>query len=300
MKQDYRATGRVRGSIGNSLMSAAACAAALFGCTLSASAQDADDCIAQEQVPLCGFVWNDLNNNGEQDAGEPGMVVKVYVSFGANPYDPATDLYTETDSNGFYSIGLDADSAGASLDYKVYVVVPAGAEASPADSTGDDLDSDGFSVLTPTAVLSSASVTVTGPLQKFDIDFGISTSSQPQPGTGTPGYWKNHPQAWEGVDTIMIGGVSYDRDFAIAALGKITKDKTTTMFSSLVSAKLNVMIGNDPSCVADTIAAADAWMKLHPLGTNVAGSSAAWQLGEPLHKLMDSYNNGLLCAPHRN
>ena len=36
-----------------------------------------------------------------------------------------------------------------------------------------------------------------------------------------------------------------------------------------------------------------------PVGSNVAASSAAWVAGEPLHKQMDAYNNGLLCAPHR-
>jgi hypothetical protein len=40
-------------------------------------------------------------------------------------------------------------------------------------------------------------------------------------------------------------------------------------------------------------------MMAHPVGSNVAGSSPAWTAGEPLHITMDNYNNGLLCAPHR-
>jgi hypothetical protein len=36
-----------------------------------------------------------------------------------------------------------------------------------------------------------------------------------------------------------------------------------------------------------------------PVGKNVAASSPAWTIGDPLHVLLDSYNNGLLCAPHR-
>ena len=78
------------------------------------------------------------------------------------------------------------------------------------------------------------------------------------------------------------------------------KDKTTTMFSSLVPAMLNVMIQNDGSCINDTIKLADAWMaKWGPVGSGVAASSYAWSVGEPLHQTMDAYNNGLLCAPHR-
>src|SRR5262245_49481437 len=77
--------------------------------------------------------------------------------------------------------------------------------------------------------------------------------------------------------------------------------RTTTMFSSLVSAKLNVLIGNDSSCVASTIAAADAWMTQYgPVGNHVEAASLAWKVGEPLHRLMDNYNNGMLCAPHRD
>jgi hypothetical protein len=119
-----------------------------------------------------------------------------------------------------------------------------------------------------------------------------------QPGTGTPGYWKNHPEAWP-VASITVGGLTYTKAEAIAWLGKVGKDKSTTMFSSLVPAMLNILIGNDGSCVTPTIAAANVWMAAHPVGSGVAGGSAAWAAGEPLHIIMDNYNNGLLCAPHR-
>jgi hypothetical protein len=83
-------------------------------------------------------------------------------------------------------------------------------------------------------------------------------------------------------------------------MGRVGKDKTTTMFAQLVAAKLSVMIGNDGSCVNPTIAAADMWMATYgPVGSNVAGGSAAWAAGAPLEQTLDSYNNGLLCAPHR-
>ena len=131
-------------------------------------------------------------------------------------------------------------------------------------------------------------------------DFGFFTPSVQQPGTGTPGYWKNHPEAWP-VSTITVGGVTYTKAEAIAWLKKVGKDKTTTMFSSLVPAMLNVLIGNDGSCVSSTIIAANAWMAAYgPVGSNVAASSDAWTVGEPMHRQMDDYNNGLLCAPHRD
>ena len=50
----------------------------------------------------------------------------------------------------------------------------------------------------------------------------------------------------------------------------VGKDKTTTMFSSLVSAKLNVLVGNDSSCVSSTITDADAWMATYgPVGKGI-------------------------------
>lgn len=120
-----------------------------------------------------------------------------------------------------------------------------------------------------------------------------------QPGTGTTGYWKTHAEAWP-VDSITVGGISYTKAAAIALLGSVSKDKTTLMFSSLVSAKLSVMIGNYSVCVDGSIGAGDDWMATYgPVGKNVLASSPAWVIGEPIQIQLDSYNNGLLCAPHR-
>jgi hypothetical protein len=128
----------------------------------------------------------------------------------------------------------------------------------------------------------------------------IDVDGDGQPGTGTPGYWKNHPEAWP-VDEITIGGLIYSKDQAIPLMKEDKHDKTTTMFRSLVAAKLNVLIGNDSSCIAETIAAADEWMVTYgPVGSDVKANSAAWKEGEPLYLMLDDYNNGLLCAPSRD
>jgi hypothetical protein len=51
--------------------------------------------------------------------------------------------------------------------------------------------------------------------------------------------------------------------------------------------------------VQSTIDAANLWMATYwPLGS-VHAASYAWKVGEPLHRQMDNYNNGMLCAPHR-
>jgi hypothetical protein len=228
-----------------------------------------------------GRVFNDANNNGMQDAGESGIeFVKIYVY--ADGPDP---IPGETGPGGFYFVGTGGPTVSA--------LIPTGTQASPPNVGDDAFDSDGV----PDGAGFSVATGV-GANGVCTADFGFFTPSATQPGTGTPGYWKNHPEAWP-VSSITVGGQTYTKAEAIAWLGKVGKDKSTTMFSSLVPAMLNILIGNDGSCVNATIVAANLWMAAHPVGSNVAGGSDAWAAGEPLHVTLDNYNNGLLCAPHR-
>lgn len=123
------------------------------------------------------------------------------------------------------------------------------------------------------------------------------------PGTGTPGYWKNHPDAWP-VETIDIGGITYTKAEARAILkSRVKEDMTIVMFKSLVAAKLNVLIGNDDSCIWSDIQAGDLWLMDYPLGSGVeaGGELSPWRVGEPIHLMLDDYNNGLLdCADLRD
>jgi hypothetical protein len=132
---------------------------------------------------------------------------------------------------------------------------------------------------------------------RTDADFGYRVTP---PGTATIGYWKNHPTAWP-VTTIKIGNVVYTRDQAIALFDTPSRgDKTIDLFKQLVASKLSLLAGNNPSCIYSTIASADAWMAAHPPGSNVSSSSSAWTTASPWHTQLDNYNNGQLCAPHRD
>ena len=268
----------------------AALAAALLPlASVAATPAAAQDASCASAGTVCGLVWNDTNNNGIQDAGELG-IANAPVTLGS--------MVTSTNGDGFYYFRVDPGS------YTLAVEIPVGMQPSPYHMGGDvALDSDGVADgINSVAVMTLAGST----FADANTDFGFSLVPPPvpppvtSPGTGTPGYWKNHPEAWP-VSGITVAGVTYTRDEAIAWLNKVGKDRTITMFSSLVPAMLNVLIGNDDSCVASTIEAADAWMaKYGPLGSNVRASSFAWGVGEPLHRQMDDYNNGMLCAPHRN
>ena len=266
----------------------AALAAALLPLASIAAAPASAQSTCQSSGTVCGFVFNDTNGNGIQDAGETGIPgVKVTL---LDNTTLALIAETETGPDGVYSF-FTTDGT-----FTISVQTPIGKSPSPVNQGGDDtIDSDGKDDGGGHSVAHDVVVVFDNP----NTDFGFVTSAALNPGTGTPGYWKNHPDAWP-VQKITIGGFEYTKAEAISWLNKVGKDKTTTMFSSLVPAILNVMIGNDGSCINSTIAQAQTWMATYgPVGSGVAASSQAWVLGEPLHQKMDAYNNGLSCAPHR-
>jgi hypothetical protein len=256
-------------------------------------------------IKLCGTVWNDVDGNGIQDDDtNPDPLVDSSVLSGVDVtlYSFVPDSMgghweagpsTVTGPEGNY-IFLDADVPDGT--YKVVVNVPAGMEPTLTGQGGDmTMDNDGVS-----DTLGAAAEVCLGPapcVPSQEFDFGFHPTGVVSPGTGTPGYWKNHTEVWSGV---TIGGVWYSSADASALMGKVSKDKTVSLFSQLVAAKLNVSIGNESSCIDGRIAQADAWLTTHPVGSGVAASSAAWQQIAAAHKDLDDYNNGRLCAPHRN
>jgi len=272
--------------------------------TGSASAQAACD---PEASNACGFVWNDENHNGIQDNGEKGIAdVTVTFTLASDPtvsYTTTTGICEGVDAYGnpasdftcgVYLIRLEPDTYNVTINP---TSISQGTSATTPNSpdAGEDADSDGEK---NTAGVSTVAGVVVEGYGIADNDFGFYTSAI-QVGTGTPGYWKNHPDDWP-VASIEMGGKTYSVDQAIDVLKKVSKDKAVTMFSSLLAAKLNLLSGTNPDCIDKTVVDANKWLTTYPIGTPVAGSSAAWALGEPLHKKMDAYNNGLDCAPHRN
>ncbi len=164
--------------------------------------------------------------------------------------------------------------------------------------------------LAPTSNKGSSDTLYTGYISDFEKQTLIKFDLEEEPGdlvgTGTPGYWKNHPEAWP-VEEITIGGIVYDKDLAIEQMSlPIKKDKWYTMFRTLVAAKLNVLNGT-PDIVADVIAAADQWMETyhHLLADGtlaiIRAKSDAWAEGSEYQSILDDYNNGLLeGAPSRD
>ncbi len=107
----------------------------------------------------------------------------------------------------------------------------------------------------------------------------------------TPGYWKNHPQAWP-EEAITVGGVTYTKDQAISLLSGNAKDATYKLTSHLIAAKLNAASGNyganDPATVWNLINSADAFLIGHPLGSNPVGAERNYALN--LKDSLDTFN----------
>jgi hypothetical protein len=77
-------------------------------------------------------------------------------------------------------------------------------------------------------------------------------------------------------------------------------DRTYQLAAQLAAAKLNVDCNlTDSSCVASAIAAADAWLCLHPVGSNVTANSKVWKDITATYNTLADYNSGLLCAAPR-
>jgi hypothetical protein len=108
----------------------------------------------------------------------------------------------------------------------------------------------------------------------------------------TQGFWKNHPEAWP--NGIEIGGVLYTQEQALEILSTPPKggDATYILAHQLIAAMLNELSGADTSVLGTTIADADAWLVLHPLGSNPRGPER--EEGIALATVLDEFNNGLL------
>jgi hypothetical protein len=100
------------------------------------------------------------------------------------------------------------------------------------------------------------------------------------------------------METIMLGCQTYTQTQAIAIMRHNTsQDKTYLLAQELIAAKLNVTCMNsDPSCASSLIAAADAWLCDHPIGSGVPGGSV-WNQIKATHSALAKYNTGKSCAP---
>ncbi len=229
------------------------------------------------------FVWDDLNGNGIQDSGEPG-IAGITVTLGG-----AASGSTTTDANGYYNFG--GLSAGS---YTVTVGTPAGYAASPSNQGGDSaLDSNG----------SPASVTLaTDASIDHTIDFGFVKLQGPSC-TYTQGYWKNHSEEWDNGekyvdagDTFYNSGKSYLEILNTPPKGGNAYLQLAHQFIA-ASLNANGTSGSGDSSVDAALAGAAAYFASAPAGIPTPSGSLRTQL-QAWATLLDNYNNGLIGPGH--
>ena len=145
---DWHSLGATPGADGNSQSDPYAVVLAAGG-----SNTTADFGYYREPASLGDFVWDDLDQDGIQAPGEPGVagvVVNLTITY---PNGAVVTLVDITDGNGAYRFAnllLDEDFDGAGAGEPTYAITfaaPSGYLASPANQGGDDAaDSDGTSV----------------------------------------------------------------------------------------------------------------------------------------------------------
>lgn len=110
------------------------------------------------------------------------------------------------------------------------------------------------------------------------------------------GYWKNHPQAWP-VTELQLGNVTYTQDQLLSIMHQpVRGNGLVSLAHHLITAKLNVANGSDPSCIQQTIADADALigdLVVPPVGDGYLAPRDV----NALKDVLEEYNEGQLCAP---
>jgi len=212
----------------------------------------------------------------------PAATVMAYL---VDPSSPMVAGVPSPITGNFASHVSDEDLPG---DAHVVVVT-----CEDEDGNGENCDGDGGDEQNPVL---------------YELRRGASCAPTPTPsGTPTPsatpggcvfgfGYWKNHPQAWP-VTELQLGNVTYTQDQLLSIMHEpVHGNGLVSLAHHLITAKLNVANGADPSCIQQTIADADALIGdliVPPVGDGFLAPGDVNALKDTL----EDYNEGHLCAP---
>ena len=223
---------------------------------------------ADEQLPVCtgtigDFIWNDVNGNGIQDAGEPGIAgVSLKLNSGAA---------TTSGANGFYSFtGLCAGS------YQITAGTPAGFTPAPSNK-GCSRSNDSNSTPASSVLATDNSIDTT-------VDFGFVEQAVSEAGC-TPGYWKNHSGNWPAVSSPVN---NFDAVFSVNAF---QPDKTLLQALALGGGGLAKLARHATAALLN----AEDERVSYPLSAadiiSAVRTAVSTRTYEPLATKLDKYNN---------
>jgi len=128
---------------------------------------------------------------------------------------------------------------------------------------------------------------------------GVTLTRGPNDCTVTLGFWKNHPENWSRVASLVLGDVTYSRFELLAIFDQSARGNgLISLAHQLISAKLNLLLGaQPPSLVMTAIGEADAL-----IGSNVVPPCGCGYLSpgqtSSLTKLLTDFNGGTLGPGH--
>ena len=154
----------------------------------------------------------------------------------------------------------------------------------------------------PTATPSATPSATGSPSATPTVTPSGTPTATPTP-SGTPGacvrgqgFWKNHPDQWP-VTELQLGNVTYNQQQLLDILHEPVRGNGLLILAhQLIAAKLNIAAGADPSCIKETIAAADALigdLVIPPVGDGYLRPRDA----APLAGILGRFNEGHMCAP---
>lgn len=109
----------------------------------------------------------------------------------------------------------------------------------------------------------------------------------------TPGFWKNHPEAWP-VTSVTLGGVTYTQAEALVILSMpVRGDVTIILAHHLIAAILNVANGASDA-INDAIDDANDFLTAHPLYSDPSGDARTE--ANDIHMELADYNE-VGCPP---
>ena len=112
--------------------------------------------------------------------------------------------------------------------------------------------------------------------------------------TGTPGYWKNHRDMWP-VDELMVGGQLFTKMELIEIFNwPANQFKQIKLFHHLVAAKLNFIKGATYEGIEDAISAADDFLVMYPLGSEI--DNTARKMIDGLKAPLEMFNESAPCG----
>src|SRR5262249_42678731 len=127
-----------------------------------------------------------------------------------------------------------------------------------------------------------------------------STTTTTIPANACParqGFWKNHPSVWP-VGTLMLGSQTYTQNELLTVLrlpsAQRGADASLILADQVITAKLNIANGADPTTIATTVADAERLLAMFgdKLPFGVTPSSVPGRSMLSAAELLRSYNSG--------